>query len=311
MKSISELEQEIRDFITSPRKRSIIEKDRADWHKLISSLDVIGDTEQAFDSYLEIEEPATFGEKYLILYGVLQALFLQQDAVEHLSEALGLAYTIDPQIKQIREIRNDSSGHPTKRGHGKGRAFNRISRISMKRHSFTLATSYPDRDTEHTDIDVPKLIESQRDILRNTLSGVIEKLKEEEIEHREKFKDKKLVDLFSKSIGYECEKIGEAIDGDLPADFGASLVKSMLDSIESFKAELEARGILEAYDHTVGYDARQLEYPLNELHRYFDNPQESRLNINDAAIFLSYIRKNMNEFIQMAGEIDEQYSSEL
>ncbi len=181
----------------------------------------------------------------------------------------------------------------------------------MKRHSFTLATFYPDGTSNFTNIDVPKLIESQRNVLRHTLSEVIEKLKEEEMKHREEFRDKKLVDMFSKSIGYECEKIAEAIDGNLPADFGAGLVKLMLDSIEAFKAELDARGILEAYDHTVGDYSRQLEYPLKELLAYFENPHSSRLNANDAAIFLSYIRKNMGEFIEMAGEIDKEYSADL
>lgn len=309
MKTISELEQEIRDFITSPRKRSLVEKDRAAWHKLISSLDVIGDTEQALDEYLTMDEPATYGGKYLSLYGVLQALFIQQDAVEHLSEALGLPYSVDPQIKQIREVRNDSSGHPTKRG--KDKSFNQISRISMRGRSYTLATSYPDADTKFSTVDVPKLIESQRALLHQTLSDVIEKLKEEEMKHREEFRDTKLADLFSKSLGYECGLIGEAIDGDLPADFGAGLVASMLDSIWAFKEELERRGILEAYGDAVGECSRQLEYPLNELRGYFESPAESRLNSSDVAIFLSYVLKHMGEFVQMAEEIDEEYSAVL
>jgi len=125
MKTISELEQEIRDFVTSPRKRAIVERDLADWGKLVSSLDVIGDTEKAFDSYLNSKEPRNFGEKYLLIYGVLQALYIQSDAVAHLHEALDLTYAHDAEIYKIREIRNDSSGHPTKRGQkGKGRAFN-------------------------------------------------------------------------------------------------------------------------------------------------------------------------------------------
>lgn len=311
MKSISELEQEIRDFINSPRKRSDLIKDSADWSKLCSSLDVIGDTELALDSYLQIDEPASFGEKYLNIYGVLQALFIQQDAVTHLSEALGLTYTVDPLITQIREIRNDSSGHPTKRGGGKGRAFNHISRISMERHSFKLMTTYPNADPKFTDVDVTKLIESQRSILLNTLTSVIEKLKEEEMEHREKHQDKKLVDIFSNSIGYYCEKVAETLSGGLPPEFGASLVKSMIDSIQAFKSELESRGVLEAYEDSVGYYSEILEYPLNELHNYLIDPPESKLNGKDAEIFLSFIRKNMDIMIQMAGEIDEEYEAEL
>jgi hypothetical protein len=58
---------EISDLINRPMKRSNIEKDRANWHKLISSIYVIGDTEHAFDAYLEMDGPRTVGEKYLIL----------------------------------------------------------------------------------------------------------------------------------------------------------------------------------------------------------------------------------------------------
>lgn len=309
MKTISELEQEIRDFITSPRKRALVEKDRAAWHKLISSLDVIGDTEQALDEYVTMDEPATYGGKYLTLYGVLQALFIQQDAVEHLSEALGLPYAVDPQIKQIREIRNDSSGHPTKRG--KDKAFNQISRISMRGRSYTLATSYPDADTKFSTVDVPKLIESQRAILHQTLSDVIEKLKKEEMKHREEFRDTKLADLFSKSLGDDCDKIAEAIAGDLPADFGAGLVASMLDGIRALKEELERRGILEAYGDAVGEYSRHLEHPLNELRGFFESPAESRPSAGAVSALLPRVRKYMGEFVQMAEEIDEEYSAVL
>ncbi|MCW5959802.1 MAG: hypothetical protein KIS76_06530 [Pyrinomonadaceae bacterium] len=308
MKSISELEHEIRDFINSPRKRSDLIKDSAEWFKLCSSLDVIGDTEQAFDSYLKIDEPESDGEKYLNIYGVLQALFIQQDAVTHLSEALGLPYTVDPLITQIREIRNDSSGHPTKRG--KGRAFNHISRISMERHSFKLMTTYPNADPKFTDVDVPKLIESQRSILQSTLSNVIDNLREEEMEHREKHRNKKLVDTFT-STGYYCEKIAEALGGGLPPEFGASLLKSMIDNIEEFKSELRNRGVLEAYEDSVGYYSNLLEYPLNELHNYFTNSSETKLNEKDAEIFLSFIRKNMDVMAQIANELDEEYEADV
>src|SRR5438067_8514108 len=130
---------------------------------------------------MEMEEPESDGEKYLMLYGVLQVLFVQQDAVSHLAEALNISYSVDPVLTEIRKVRNDSIGHPTKRGKGKGEAFNFISRISMDKSGFTLLTTYATDDTKFQHISVPQLIESQRDILRTTLSDVVEKLKEEEM----------------------------------------------------------------------------------------------------------------------------------
>jgi len=74
-------------------------EDKVAFNKLCSSLDVLGDVELAFDTYLSSDEHAAGGEKYLYVYGVLQALFIEQDAVRHLHEALGFAYEVDPQTK--------------------------------------------------------------------------------------------------------------------------------------------------------------------------------------------------------------------
>src|SRR4051794_28180115 len=98
MKTIHELESEIRDFVNSPRKQAALFRCRATWGMLCSSLDVIGDTELALSAYLASTEAKpkdqdyliTTGNLYLTLYGVLQVLFVQQDAVRHLSESLGI-----------------------------------------------------------------------------------------------------------------------------------------------------------------------------------------------------------------------------
>lgn len=311
MKTISELEQEIRDFITSPRKRAVVEQDLADWGKLVSSLDVIGDTEQAFDSYLDMEEPENSGEKYLIIYGVLQALFIQQDAVIHLCEALNLTYTPDSQITAIREIRNDSSGHPTKRGGGKGRAFNRISRMSMKFGSYKLETFYPDGTSKIVDIEIPKLIESQRSILQTSLDDIIEKLKEEEMLHRKTFRDIKMVDFFPKNIEGEYKIIDDVIEGKLSANEGVSSINVMIDGVKLFESELQTRAISEGYEHTVGEQIKKLENPLNEMLQHLENATKSKLSKENLEDLRTHIRKDMSILIQMAEEIDKDYSTEL
>jgi hypothetical protein len=80
MPDISRLVSIIRDFINSRRRLHTLIQVRPDWNRLTSSLDVIGDTEMAFDAYLEhLHDPAESGDLYILLYGVLQALFIQQD----------------------------------------------------------------------------------------------------------------------------------------------------------------------------------------------------------------------------------------
>jgi hypothetical protein len=61
--------------------------------QLRSSLDVIEDCQLALEGYSESRSSPKSGECYLKVYGVLQVLYVQQDAVGHLFEALGRPYT--------------------------------------------------------------------------------------------------------------------------------------------------------------------------------------------------------------------------
>ena len=92
-----------------------------------------------------MEGSATPGSSYILAYGFLQALFLQQDAVRNLYEALQLPSEPDPLLAEIRELRNDAIGHPTKRGggKGKGKSFSFISRPSISKSGFQLMTVTP------------------------------------------------------------------------------------------------------------------------------------------------------------------------
>jgi len=81
MARIEGLEERIRRFINAPRKHLAIFRDRAEYHKLCSCLDVIGDTELAFRAHEAMPDTVPPGSSYILAYGFLQALFLQQDAV--------------------------------------------------------------------------------------------------------------------------------------------------------------------------------------------------------------------------------------
>jgi hypothetical protein len=79
--SISDLEHKIRNYINRPRKQSKLLKDSTAWNMLCSCLDVIGDTELAIQAYKDFKNLKKDGFKYLTVYGILQTLFLQQDAI--------------------------------------------------------------------------------------------------------------------------------------------------------------------------------------------------------------------------------------
>jgi hypothetical protein len=144
---------------------------------LISSLDTIGDTEHSFDAYEALPEPKSFGEQYLIIYGVLQSLFIQQDAVSNVYAALDMDYQLSPHLKTIREIRNHSSGHPAEVERRRVRIFNHIQRFGLSIRIFKVGMFNVGGDLTMLDIDLPKLIEQQRDVLATELLTVLDRLR--------------------------------------------------------------------------------------------------------------------------------------
>lgn len=308
MASITELEEQIRNLINAPRKHSAIFKDSTQYLKLCSCLDVIGDIELAFCAYEEMLDSPKPGSSYILAYGFLQALFVQQDAVRNLHEALKISWEPDPLLTKIRNIRNDAIGHPTKRRGGK--CFNFISRPSITKSGFQLMTIVPNQ--EHPmfrQVSLKDLLDTQHNQLEKGLTALLQALQKEDMEHREKFKREKLEELFPPLLPYYFEKLYESILSNHVWGDRADHVSQIREIIRNFNAALENRGIAAVYPG-VEYQLQLLEYPLSQLAEYFAHKGEWRLNANDAQIFTSFVQNEISKLREMAIEIDEEYAME-
>jgi hypothetical protein len=263
MTAIREVEIKIRDRINDARRKTALLRDRAKWAMLCSSLDVIGDTELATASYLSRgaladEGLRDTGNLYVILYGMLQVLYVQQDALKHLHEALGLTYVRDSELSRIRRIRNDAIGHPT---HGNyGQSFHFLARITLSPGGCQMITMRPGEDTtEMMTINLPEIVVQHQTVVEKVLRALLSHLEHEDESHRAMFKDKKLTDCFPPRLGHTHEKIAGAIRGDEPRPIGTSLAP-LVSVINNFKAALDERGLLQAYD-TVTYTLESWSIP--------------------------------------------------
>jgi len=308
MVSIKDLELKIRDLINIPRKQNSLLLEPASWNKLTSSLDIIGDTELAIDAFETSDFPKDEGSKYLILYGILQALFLQQDAVKHIAEALNFSYSPDLLLDEIREIRHDSVGHPSKREkRGKEIAYNFISRITISKNGFTLMKTFPNGKTpKFINIDLPSLVNNQRLKLAATLNNILEYLKDEEMKHRKMFRDDKIIAIFPPVIGYYFQKINESINGNKL--LGLEHIKIIKDIIGNFRIGLEKRGRLASH---IEHSIELINYPLAELYLFFEKSEECSLTHQGAYIFAFFIEKKIRELEELAKEIDSEYATDL
>jgi len=304
--------QEIQDFINKPRKRFNLLKHRKFWSQLCSSLDVIEDSDLALNAYTNSEFGKDDGEKYLRLYGALQALFLQQDAVTNLCESLELPNNLitNPKLKEIRDIRNDSIGHPTKRGNYKSYHF--ISRVTITKFGFKLISNYENSKTTFRDISVIDLIKEQREYLSEILKKVINVLKAEEKAHKEKFKMEKLESLFPNTFSYHVRKIFESIGKSDHAEFGKINLQQLKEVMDKLKESLQKRGIeIDTYD-SIKYLYELLEYPITELELYFDRLTaigKPRINDKTAYIFAYFIKEHLSQLKEIAKQLDEEYES--
>src|SRR6185437_4035424 len=112
---------------------------------------------------------------YLTIYGLFQALILQQDASRHLCEALNIPFEVNP-LLDIRDIRNSAVGHPTKRDRGKPATHSFISRSSMSKKGFQLHSYTRNGDGTKKYISLDELIGKQLECLSEKLGAVAERL---------------------------------------------------------------------------------------------------------------------------------------
>jgi len=307
--------QEIRDLINNTRKKYALLKNLKFWNQMCSSLDVIGDADLAIDAYLNNDFPRCEGSKYLQVYGVLQALFIQQDAVAHLCESLSLPCRIDdyPDLLDIRKIRNESIGHPTKKGRKKElKTYHFISRPTISKAGFQLMTCCEKGKTEFKNILIEEIAKKQRKILSDILQSLTEKLRLEEQAHKKRFRMDKLTEIFSQAH-YFVEKIYDGLKGGDKTPIGKIGIQMVKKEIlGKFANKLKERGIeIETYD-SIKYIYDILSYPIDNLSIYLNNLENRRktnIDAQAAYIFWFFVREHIKELEQIAKDIDVEYAS--
>jgi hypothetical protein len=104
---------------------------------LLAGLDTAEDASEALLNYETQSLGNSLGEKYLRLYGFLQAAFIHQDAIARIWKSLmpGEEATAGDAWKKLRKLRNMTVGHPVSYGYSKDQQVF-ISRMSISDAGF-------------------------------------------------------------------------------------------------------------------------------------------------------------------------------
>lgn len=304
--SVSERNRKIRDFINGNiRVKEHLISDRACWHTLCSAMGVIGDVEVAIYSYENMDRDVDKSFFYIVHYGVLQALQIQQDAVRSMCECIGAVYGRSTALENIKKIRARAVGHPTRGNDSKLRIASFISRGSLSYEGFVLSTAFEDgRPDDRENINIAPLIESQKEEIHAILVRVHEKLKEIEARHRKQFMDYKLITLFSEHNDYSFKNMWEGVLHESDRALAYSHIGYIKETITEYESEVTRRQ--ESYDKDT---VSALFQSIEKLSAYFENADDQTLTGLDAYIYLSFLEQKYEELRKHASCIDDKYAN--
>ena len=260
METVSfELIKRIRHHINETTKQATLLKNVNQWHQLTAALDVLEDSSWAVQYYQESDYPNDVKGKYLFTYGLLQALFLQQDAIFSINRAL-FGTDIDfksqyPAAYTTRELRNDVVGHPTWRDGGKHFVY--LVQMSLHKYAFDyIKQSGVDGNIEPVEVDTAEAISDTAMAINCILSLALEELDSEFYAYINAHKERKMKEIFS-LLGYAREK---TLLDDVMQSWGYESTKEMVQKCEE---ELVLRyGSIDVVDSYA--------YLLKDIHNIFD-----------------------------------------
>ena len=302
--------EDFRNLINSfHRIKHVILKDPAKWNPLCSAMDVIGDTEDAISSFEERVDSEDRGKKTLEIYGLFQCLIVQQDAVNELNSLLGSKIIENEELDEIRDFRNDGTGHPVRRTHGVPARSNFLYFNGSAPGKLTLHRAFHDGKDEMIEISPLEMISRQQIHIKKSLETLNALLKEKERQHREEHRKKKLASLLA---GYEyCfEKIFSHLVASQLDNFHLAEIQfnQLLGKIGQFKDQLGKRGIRQALPG-LKVTLEELDQPVIRMKEYFSGT--SPFEPKDILSFATHLHGLTEELLEMAQEIDDEYEKEV
>lgn len=308
---INSINHQIRNLINDPIKQFSLLKNKKYWNMLCSSMDTIDDSQGAIDHFINSEFPQDNGGKYLYIYGLLQALYIQQDAVRHLNLSLGteINYKRDfPELYQIRELRNDIVGHPTNRNDGK--SFHFISQITLSKEYFQVLDAKPKGVDAIKNVKPLELIKTQEDYLIAILKNKYTEILNELNAFRKKQRMDKLSKHFERGLSYEFEKLFEITnDNSYHNPIPKISFGSIVDRITNVKNDLINRfGSLSVYDG-IKYCIEDIDFLTEYLGNYINHKIDVPIKVIYFLILGLKIR--IGEFESMCREIDDEMKNDI
>ena len=297
--------RELRDLINSSicYKQDVWDrKDDGDWSKLWTAADNLEDTQLAIEEYSSLKDFSR-----LAVYGLLQSMYVQQDAISHLEKAIKIL-TPDwkkdyPELSNIRDVRNETIGHPISE---KGL----YTSISHTNNLNILEYGVWSRDGfQHKSIDLKNIINIQHDLLIKEVDRIMGKINEDETQHKQSFKDKSLSKLLA-STSYHIQKLWSF---EKSRDYSQVNFNSLKSIYENFKEEIKKRYKLEKVDEQ-GVQIPGLILTIQHIEKILPRiekmvPMDDSIDQLDLDVYVESLDNSFEDLRKMAKEVDVEFAT--
>lgn len=277
--------------------------------KAFTSLDVIDDCQNAIEEFENITGNSIQERSTLYIYGVLQALYCQQDGLFHLYKAISNVqmkncYELFNEFNfahEIREVRDDIAGHPTNRKNGKEHYF--IAKGSNTKDKFTYIGYTP--AFRKVDVDLKSFISEQNKFTRTILNEIEKTIKRKIQMHKDEFKTLKLID-YTVSFHRSVQLVNRGINDATRSFQFETGINDITKNLESLLVELNKR-YNNATPPTLLEIIRLINYIISKFNSWHIN---NELLFNpDAEIFMDSFGNQIYLLTETLTEVDNEFSS--
>lgn len=285
-------------------------KHKGAWNKLWSASDNAEDTQVAIDEFM------SRGTGKLGMYGVLQAMVVQQDAIMHIEEALGLVPTQlqdTPEMREIRTVRDETTGHPS--GTRRNGVMSSYKDGTISYTSVSLAKSssrvleyviWSKDGNEFKKIDLEEAIKKQEEALCRVVDSVIERIQQMEEEHKKKFKDESVQAKLDQT-GYFIQKLWPHVEDRQHSEVCLGILR---DEYNAFKKAIKARYGHDVFEDSVGRPS--LTYTVEKIDKRFPKVEKMILigqgvDKLDLEVYVESLDNAFEELREIAKEIDGEF----
>ena len=279
------------DWINNPIVENYYIKDIQNWDAICASLHILKDLQRPKDEYF-----ALGSINHLEAIGIMQVLFIEQDSVQTLKNAVSEKKFDGFKLNKydaVRTTRNDSFGHPTDRGY----------KNSKTRHFFDIIDE-KEQIVKHLFWGTEKEIESDKfvisDLVRENSETTLAYLSEIEEEIKNKFQNvmkvfKVKFDGFSQGVSHAFSKLLTKAN-DLSA---IDLFNNVDQEIVRIKSGLLERNL---FQDEYKRDIEVLEFLSGKLKPLLNSQTKDDIEFYT---YVSTMNKNLRELSGKLRELDK------